>query len=293
MMSRRPRCRRAPSTAAYVAGLLLLAGLAACDGGPDPAAGPPADVPGPSSDGVLTVPEWDEADGGEPVPFNSDAAPSWSGPVRDERLPVLPRRRARGWTDPSDVTYAGIDLRRVSGHGREYNGVAVIDGENILSFRAGGWQLGVAARPPRSTTVDPTRRVIEYGVVVDADGDRDPDCHIGINNDARQRRGGRQDPIPVYRVWVTNLRTGATDERVGPPYGFPVEFIHPGDRGARRAMGFGFLSERPAACDRFAPTAAFYGYATLTRGRKVVAWDVAPDHAWLPMQCSRACREAR
>ena len=262
---------------------LLALTLAGCASGADP---PPAP----------TAPTTDLAATGAPTakPDPTDAAPPWSGAVRRAAvLPFVPRREVRGWTDPRDTPWRGIDLRRVSGHGREYNGVAVIDGENIPSFRAGAWQLGLAARPPRSTTVDPTRRVIEYGVVVDSDGDHDPDCHIGINNDARRRAGGREDPIPVYRVWVTNLRTGATDERVGPPYGMPVEFIHPGDRGARRAMGFGFLSERPAACDPFEPTAAFYAYATLSQGGEVVAWDVAPDRAWLPMTCSRACREAR
>ena len=224
----------------------------------------------------------------------ADAVAQWSGPVRaGAELRVIARWRARRWTDPRDAAFDGIDLRRVYGRGREYRGVSVIDGQNVPSFSAGGWTGGLVARPPRTGTVDPTQRVIEYGVVVDADGDRDPDCHIGINNDARQRGGGRDDPIPIYRVWVTNLRTGATDESVGPPYGGLVEFGHPGDRGGRRKMGFGFLGPRPAQCDPFEPTATFYAYATLTEGGEVTAWDFAPDRAWLPMECSKACREVR
>jgi hypothetical protein len=63
--------------------------------------------------------------------------------------------------------------------------------------------------------------------VVDADGDRDPDCHIGISDDARQPRGDRKSRVAVYRVWVTNLHDDTTDDPVGPPYGYPVEFQPP------------------------------------------------------------------
>ena len=263
--------------------VLVALTLSGCASGADSSDSPAAPSTGPASN---ISPRATQA--------ASDAAPQWSGPVRPHAaLPVVSRRKARGWTDPRDAAFDGIDLRRVSGAGREYGGVAVINGQNIPSVHAGGWQLGLAARPPRTDTIDSTRRVIEYGVVVDADGDRDPDCHIGINNDARQPGRDKEDRIPVYRVWVTNLRYGATDERVGPPYGMPVEFGHPGDRGGRRAMGFGFLWHRPGPCDPFEPTATFYAYASLTEGGEVTAWDFAPDRAWLPMECSKACREAR
>ena len=258
--------------------VLMALTLAGCASGADTSDSPAAPTTRPASISSPTATQ------------DATDAAQWSGPVRaDAVLRVISRRKARGWTDPRDAAFDGIDLRRVSGTGREYGGVSVIDGQNIPSFHAGGWQLWLAARPPRTDTIDSTQRVIEYGVVVDADGDRDPDCHIGINNDARQ--SNKKDPIPIYRVWVTNLRNGATDEQVGPPYGVPVEFGHPGDRGGRRAMGFGFLDDRPAQCDPFGPTATFYAYATLTEGGEVTAWDYAPDRAWLSMKCRKACRE--
>lgn len=263
--------------------VLMTLTLAGCTAGDDTSESPAAPSTDPASISSPTAAQ-DATDG----------VPQWSGPLRtDAALPVIPWRKAKGWTDPRDTAFDGIDLRRVSGTGREYGGVAVIGDQTIPSFQAGGWGLELAARPPRTTTIDSTQRVIEYGVVVDGDGDGDGDCHIGLNNDARQRGRGGDGRIPVYRVWVTNLRNGATHESVGPPYGFPVEFSHPGDRGARRAMGFQFLGDEPAQCDRFRPTAAFYAYASLTEGGEVAAWDFAPDRAWLPMACSRACREVR
>jgi hypothetical protein len=219
----------------------------------------------------------------------TDAAPQWSGPVRaDAALPVIPRRKARGWTDPRDAAFDGIDLRRVAGRGREYNGVAVIDGQNISSFSAGGWGFRLAARPPRVEALAATQRIIDYGVVIDADGDRDPDCQIGINNDARQHGG-----FPVFRVWITNLRTGTTVEQVGPPYGGLVEFGHPSERGSRRWAGLAFLGGQPTHCLRFTPSSTFYAYSSLTEEGEVTAWDFAPDRAWLPMDCSQACRKAQ
>lgn len=212
---------------------------------------------------------------------------TWSEPLRShDAMRVIPRRQVQGWTDPRDTPFGGIDLRRVSGAGREYSGVAVIDGRNIPGFSAGHWELGLVTRPPRTDALAARSRVIEYGVVVDADGDREPDCQVGINNDARQRGA-----YPVFRVWVTNLRTATTNHQVGPPYGGLVEFAYPSERGATASMAFSFLGDRPATCDRFGPASTFYAYSSLSEDGKVTAWDFAPDAAWLPMACSGACRE--
>lgn len=81
------------------------------------------------------------------------------------------------------------------------------------------WSLELGGTPPRASTLDPTQRIIEYGLVFDAEGDGVADCLVGINNDA-------QEPGD-FRVWVANLRTGATDEQIGPPYGYPIDFSHP------------------------------------------------------------------
>jgi hypothetical protein len=248
-------------------------------------------TPGAETSDSPSVPAAGQASNSSPTATRDapDAARQWSGPVRaDAALPVISRRKARGWTDPRDVAFDGIDLRRVSGRGREYSGVSVIDGQNIPSFSAGGWRFRLAARPPRVETLAATQRIIEYGVVIDADGDRDPDCQIGINNDARQH--GR---FSVFRVWITNLRTGTTVEQVGPPYGGLVEFGHPSERGSRRWAGFGFLGDQPTHCPRFTPSSTFYAYSSLTKRGEVTAWDVTPDRAWLPMECSKACREAQ
>jgi hypothetical protein len=216
-----------------------------------------------------------------------DASPTWPGAVRaDAAMPTLSRRHARGWTDPRDSTLDGIDIGLVSGEGREYNGIAVIDGRNIPSFSAGAWSLELVARPPRIETLGATHRIIEYGLVIDTDGNRVPDCQIGINNDARQHGN-----YPVFRVWVTNLRTGSSDEQVGGPYGYPVEFSHPSEAGSGNSMAFGFLGDQPARCDTFGPSATFYAYSSLIEDGEVTVWDFAPDAAWLPMGCSKACRE--
>jgi len=259
----RPRTGRAH----VIASATILLVLGGCSGGTSQAAPTPTTTPS------LTQ-------------GASDTAPQWLGPVRSAKLRVISRQKALHWVDPRDAAFDGIDLRLVAGRGREYNGVAVINGKNVPGFSAGGWHAELVARPPRTATIDPDERVIEYGVVIDTDGDRTADCHIGINNDARQR--GRW---PVYRVWVKNLRTRETVEQVGGPYGGLVEFGHPGDLGSGRGVGFEFLGDWMSPCRKAGPAATFYAYAVLTENGEVTSWDFAPDAAWLPMQCGKACHE--
>ena len=126
--------------------------------------------------------------------------------------------------------------------------------------------------------------------MIDADGDQDADCQVGLNDNAAQHR-----EYGVYRVWVTNLRTNVTDERVGPPYGFPIEFQtaneYSGPPHGPPHGFFTFLRQPRAPCDRFGPSATFYLWASLTKAGEVTAWDYAPDEAWLPMPCGGRCRK--
>ena len=57
--------------------------------------------------------------------------------------------------------------------------------------------------------VNPTARWIAYGVVLDTDDDGAADVRIGIDN----------LPTGEHRAWRTNLTTGVTLSKAGPPYG--------------------------------------------------------------------------
>lgn len=160
--------------------------------------------------------------------------------------------------DEADTTYGGIDIREVRSG----------SGSHPLS-----WDITLRVRPPLASTLDPASRVIEHGVVVDADRDGDPDCQIGINTDSREP--GR------LRVWVTNLTTGVTDERVGGPYGFPFDFAYPGESATEPSdVRIFFLTDTPEPC-AFSSSAGFYAYASVTDNGRVTEWDYAPDDAWL------------
>ena len=142
----------------------------------------------------------------------TDAATPWTGPVRtDAVLPVISRRRARSWTDPRDTAPAEIDIRSVDSGASDFGG--------------GEWQFRLAARPP----LDPARRTVAYGVMVDGDGDHEADCQIGVDNDASR--------MGELRAWVTNLRTDETEVEDGGPYGDPIEFAHPAERGVGPRTG--------------------------------------------------------
>ena len=80
---------------------------------------------------------------------------------------------------------------------------------------------------------------------------------------------------------MTNLGTGNVAEQVGPPYGVPIDFVHPDEERGSRTMRFFFLTG-PRDCDLYVP-ASYYAYASLTRDGRVVAWDYAPDAGWVEM----------
>lgn len=163
--------------------------------------------------------------------------------------------------DDADAEYGGIDIREVNSG----------DPSHSLS-----WAIKFRDRPPLASTLDPASRVIEHGLVFDTDRDGAADCQIGINTDA---------PKPgQVRVWVKNLTTGVSDERVGPPYGGPFDFADPSESATERsaAVLIFFLSDTPTPC-AFTNSAPFYAYASVADNGLVTEWDYAPDKAWLVM----------
>ena len=220
------------------------------------------------------------------APAATDPSPpptptEWAGPVRPgSSLPVVsPDPADIAWPDARDAAAGVIDIqqfafRDVSADGR-------LD-----------WELVMRAPHPPSSTLDPTQRVIEHGLVVDADGDQVADCEIGINNDTPTQGD--------YRHWVKNLTTGATDERIGPPYGVPFDFRHPGEPWTpppgwppdatppSQVMVFWFLGSSEGGspsgpCEPFTASVRVYAWASVADEGRVTAWDFAPDAAWLEM----------
>lgn len=192
---------------------------------------------------------------------------AWTGPVRTEseaaevhvmELSEDPFELA--WRDGPDaaVSWADITNIRLSAEGPSH------------------WRFDLAGWPPVAAEIDRAETVIAYGLVLETNGDGVADYVVGIDNDA-PRRGD-------LRVWVTDLATGDTDEHVGAPYGLPVEFSHPGEqfRGdplVTPQMEFVFIpGTSPPGVTR---GTRFYAWASVTEGDEVVAWDYAPDAAWL------------
>lgn len=203
------------------------------------------------------------------TPPTPTATPTWPGPLRPGTS--LPRVSATA----IDPTF-GADRWRDGPDASE----AVVD---ILDLTAGGWRrlqwnLTLRGAPHDGVAGDPRGRAVEYGLVVDADGDGDADCEIGINDNAQGPQG--------YTTWVANLRTGVRHEQVGGPYGYPFDFTSP-ERPADRVMQLYFLQDFPwktipsFPCDPFKRASAFYAWAVLTEHGRPVAWDFAPDAAWL------------
>ncbi len=206
-----------------------------------------------------------------PRPTNVTPSPTvptgWTGPLGPSQthLPTVVQTEPpdlRGLYSPADgpdADAAGIDIRRVE-----------VDSGGL------GWHLQLGGPPVRGSAHGP-QQIIAYGLVFDADEDRVADCQIGLSYDPTKE---------IYRVWVENLKTGVKDERVGPPYGFPVEFVAPAEAlpadgpEMARSMWFAFLSNRTAPCDPFKPSTSFYAWTSLTIGSTLTAWDYAPDAAW-------------
>jgi hypothetical protein len=119
--------------------------------------------------------------------------------------------------------------------------------------------------------------LIAYGLVLETTGDGVADYLVGLDNDT---------PEPGhFHVWVTDLATGETDEQIGPPYGYPIEFFHPDEEqpgdfppGAPATVIFTFLGD---SLGLNPSTVQFYTWTSAIRDGEVVAWDYAPDTGWI------------
>jgi hypothetical protein len=198
---------------------------------------------------------WD----GTPTPLR----PAWMGAVRPDAaiMPTILMERNDSpnfpftWIDQPDAVDVSIDVTTIHVGRRMWN-----------------LDLSMAQLPVPS---DMAGLATEYGVVFDDGADGVPDCLVSVRDDDASRSSD-------FRVRVTNLVTGVTDERVGPPYGFPMEFSHPfaSQSAAPYAMRFTFLGGT-APCTLSLGPVALYAWATLSGGEVVKAWDYAPDDAWL------------
>jgi hypothetical protein len=212
--------------------------------------------------GLLTRPNFGDP---EPEPSAQSSPAAWSGPVRvgsSIRPMVTDDGGIRwSWSDAVDANPAWIDIAHVHW------------------FQGGQdqWWIELSAMPPMASRLDPEQTLISYGLAFETTGDEVPDYIVGIRNHAPYSRD--------FRVWVTDLATGETEEQVGPPYGYPVEFSHPDEKRGDtldpeelRTMVFTFLGAPPWGHD---VEARVYAWASLTEAGEVVAWDYAPDDGWL------------
>ncbi len=190
----------------------------------------------------------------------------WPGPVRDGPMQVrdlaLDAGGSAEWPDGGDVSLDWLDITHVRARPADQ----------------AHWSIGLAGPPPRADTLDAAETVISYGLVFDTTNDGRADYVVGINNDA---------PVQgEFRTWVTDLATGATEEQIGPPYGFPVEFSHPDEQVghgneplAPPFVMFTFLgARRPHGLTGQSP---FYAWSAVTQPGGTVAWDYAPDNSWM------------
>lgn len=202
-------------------------------------------------------------------PANPGPTPSstWSGPVRTDLggAVVAHTSEADGsasWTDPGDAAMGWVDITHVL----------------FADVNAGHWNIALGSWPPPATGPDGGDLIVAHGLVLDTTGDGVADYVVGVD-DGAPRPGD-------FRAWATNLATGVTSEQIGPPYGVPIEFGHyaeedfqgPGLQGP--FVGLTFLDgTEPADFD--IETLRYYVWASATEGEEVVAWDYAPDAAWL------------
>jgi hypothetical protein len=170
-----------------------------------------------------------------------------------------------GWDDePLDASEPWADIKLVQ----------------YLSEGQPHWYIVLEGPPPPDPADREDGVLIAYGLVLDTTGDGAADYVIGIDDDAPEQGD--------LHVWVTDLATGATDEQIGPPYGYPIEFFHPSEAqppGIDRSstMIFTFLAgSTPAGLDP--PTVRFYAWTSATRDGAVFASDYAPDIGWLANQ---------
>ena len=162
-------------------------------------------------------------------------------PRRDRdalRAPVtVVNERAGPSLDPADATDGAINVRQVDvGRAR--------DAEPSEDFAR-----DLAESHPGEGRLDALGRVIEYGVVIDADGDLQTHCPLGISNEndtAAEPVDSTSGEEPAHR---------AADGRVGRRLRLPVRLVHPEQesRMATPRMQFSFLNGRQRRATTTAP----------------------------------------
>ena len=227
-------------------GVLVAACLTAC-AGPVPAPSASLEPAAAASNGAVGLTVW--------------TGPVRTGPQAEVHLMELSEVTGQHmWSDPQDAPVSWADIINLS---------LVPEGQIH-------WAIELAGKPPLAAEIDRAETVIAYGLVLETNGDGVADYVVGIDNDAPDRGD--------FRVWVTDLATGDSDEQLGSPYGFPVEFSHPDEHqpedGPRPpTMTFTFLpGSRPPGVDG---ATRFYAWASVEEDGEVVAWDYAPDVGWL------------
>jgi hypothetical protein len=202
----------------------------------------------------------------------------WPGPVRDPsdvvHRVVADDQGGGSWDDPLDASERWADVARLDFSRTNY----------------GHWNFHLEANPPPLEDLEP-EVVLAYGLVFDTNADGAADYVVGLDNDA-PRQGD-------FRAWLTDLRTGESNEQVGPPYGSPIEF---GGWDAARANEEDFVAEPGAVeppptgdlhqviltvlngaqpADLDLNTMRFYAWTSAARDGLVFAHDYAPDTGWL------------
>ena len=203
----------------------------------------------------------------DPTLAPTPGAIDWRGPVprvpgEAAMIPLLPFREGAlnpALSDRPEVSVPWVDITDIS---------VGADGQVH-------WYIQLAASPPEASGLDPSETLIAYGLVFETTGDEVADYVVGISNAAPQSAD--------FRVWVTNLATGRTNEQIGGPYGFPIEFSHPDEQQPETdppstSMVFTFLpGSRPSS---LTGGSRFYAWASQTNGSEVVAWDYEPADGW-------------
>lgn len=190
---------------------------------------------------------------------------AWLGPVRPDGRGMLVHPMAQHPTG-EELWYSSDGRDAASGW---------VDITHLTTRDpARNWSLQLTARPPTLDALAATDQTLAYGVVLETTGDDVADWLIGIDNDV---------PDGDFRQWITDLSTGRTDEHIGPPYGgMPFfDFAHPSEGAlsgeGRSSMLFFFLGDPR----EWGTSIRFYAWSSLTQADEVIAWDYAPDAAWL------------
>lgn len=216
-----------------------------------------------------------DGEGGQVPPHPADPSPDEQVAGGDERL-----------TRPRATTALGVEqlLGPFGAEGtlRTYRwGSSADRGDGsfiwrvrlLESGRPGGYDLTLDLDDvPPGPRLNPGRDV-EYGIVLDLDGDRVADCELGITTHTAV--------AGQFRAWTTRLADARLDEQVGPPYGFPFEFAHPFESGGpTMEFLFGGLGSE---CGSLVHARYFYTWAAALEDGEVVDVDYAPDATWLEL----------